>query len=374
MFRALRVCVLACVLLAAAGRAAAQDHESDHDGDHGSAAAPVQFRGLTIQGFSDLTFRTETTTAAGARSTTSTFGLGQLSLFLSAGLAENISIVTETAFKLGSDNRQSQAIELERVYVKYSLSDALKLAFGRTHTALGYWNEAYHHGALLHPTVARPEILRFGGVMPLHAVGLEVTGRAAIGAGWDVSYLGNFANGRSREFSATQGSADMDRSKATALKVSVTHDGDMGTIIFGPMLYRDTIPADPTRAGRESAIRESIPGFHLVIRGKYVELLSEYFGIRHERATTGDVTNHEGWYAIGSARVDGRFKPYAGIDVTKFDAADNYFTGANTSVRRYLGGVRLDVNAYNAVKVEYRREHRAAGDTHAVLFNTAFAF
>jgi hypothetical protein len=47
---------------------------------------------------------------------------------------------------------------------------------------------------------------------------------------------------------------------------------------------------------------------------------------------------------------------------------------ASGGVRRMLGGVRLDVNSMNALKVEYRRERRTAGDTHAIVFNTSFAF
>ena len=372
MFCALRILAVIAALLACSGRAAAQEEHESH-GDE-SVPAEVALRGLTVRGFSDVTFRADRTETSNGRSAGDTFTLGQLSLFLSAAVANNVTIVTETAFKLGSDNRQSQAIELERVYIKYALSDLFRVAFGRTHSALGYWNEAYHHGALLHPTVSRPEILRFGGVMPLHAVGLEISGRAAVGKGWDVSYLGNLANGRSREFSATQGVADMDAGKAMAVKLSVSHESDLGTVIFGPMLYHDSIPPDPTRAGRSAAEAETIPGFHFVLRLPRYEMLSEYFGIRHELASVPAAYRHSGWYAIGLARLNGPVKPYAGVDVTRFDMGDTYFTGGNTSVRRMLGGVRLDVNSMNALKVEYRRERRTAGDTHAIVFNTSFAF
>ncbi len=210
--------------------------------------------------------------------------------------------------------------------------------------------------------------------MPLHAVGLEVTGRVPAGRGWDISYMGNFANGRGREFSATQGAADMDRGKAVAAKVSVTNENAISTVVFGPMFYRDTVPPDPSRPGRTGALTETIPGFHFVLRLPRYEMLTEYFSIRHEQTTTGVRHRHAGWYAIGTARLDGPIKPYAGLDVTEFDASDTYFAGGNTSVRRILGGIRFDVSSTNALKGEYRRERRAAGDTHAVLFNTSFAF
>ena len=325
-----------------------------------------------MRGFSDVTFRGERfQPTTGPSETASTFGLGQFSFFLSAHIAENVSVVSETAFVVGTDVRQSTSVILERIYVKYVLTDAVKIAVGRTHTALGYWNEAYHHGALLHPTVARPEILRFGGVMPVHSVGLEVSGRLPV-RGWDINYVGNLANGRARDFSATQGAADVNSSKAAAAKLSIAYESNR-TVIFGPMIYHDVIPSDPTRPGRESEVTETIAGGHFVFRDPRFEFLSEYFKIRHVARATAMEVGHEGWYAIAIGRP-WRSKPYVGIDVAQFTAGDEYFAGGDMSVRRYLAGIRYDVNPLNALKFEYRHEHRAAGDTHALVINTAFAF
>lgn len=186
--------------------------------------------------------------------------------------------------------------------------------------------------------------------------------------------MGNLANGRSREFSATQGATDMDRGKAAAVKLSVTHESAVSTVIFGPMFYRDTIPPDPSRPARAAAMTETIPGMHLVVTVPRFQMVSEYFSIRHTDDGAGEEFRHAGWYAIGVIRLGGPVKPYAGIDVTEFDTADPYFSGGNTSVRRRLSGVRFDVNPTNAIKVEYRRERRATGAADAVLFNTSFAF
>jgi hypothetical protein len=351
--------VAACPIAAAA---------QEHAAEHGADVFPVRF---TVRGFSDFTFREEQQPASGGGRTVSTFNLGQTSLFLSARIAENITIVSETAFKLGSDVRRSQIVELERVYIKYVVSDAFKIAAGRTHTALGYWNEAFHHGALLHPTVERPEILRFGGVMPVHSVGLELSGRVPAG-GWDISYVGNIANGRGREFTATMGASDLNTTKAVAVKLSFAHEGEQ-TIILGPMIYRDVVPPDPADPRREAALTETIPGAHFVLRDARFELLSEYFHIRHTNQSTATHLDHTGWYAIAIIRP-WRWKPYAGADVARFAAGDAYFAGSDTSVRRYLGGLRFDLNPLNALKFEYRREHRTTGVTHAFVVNTAFAF
>ena len=71
---------------------------------------------------------------------------------------------------------QEVVVDVERLQIAYRWSDALRLTAGRGHTALGYWNESYHHGKLLQPTVERPEVLKFeddGGILPVHFVGLE---------------------------------------------------------------------------------------------------------------------------------------------------------------------------------------------------------
>lgn len=367
------IALLTMWALAGAATAAAQSAapSDEHEGHAGQQT--LTFGALTVQGFSDLTFRAERfNPQLGASTNASTFALGQFSLFLSARIAENVTIVSETALKLSADGRQAQSVELERIYIKYALSDAFKLAAGRTHTALGYWNEAFHHGGLLHPTVARPEILRFGGVMPLHSVGLEMTGRVPITGDWDFSYIANIANGRARDFSATQGAVDVNAGKAVAGKVSISRHGRRN-VTFGPMIYVDTVPPDPARGSRQNELSERISGVHLVYRDPTFELLSEYFRMRHETGATGAAFDHEGWYAIAVLRP-WLVKPYIGLDVAQFDTADPYLQGGNVSVRRRLAGLRIDVNAYNAVKIEYRHERRVAGGTHALVINTAFAF
>ena len=341
--------------------------------EHHAPGSGFESTRFAVQGFSDVTFRAERFEPAGdASQNTSTFSLGQFSLFLSAQIAPNITVVSETALVVGTEGRQPTSVTLERVYVKYVLTDAFKVAVGRTHTALGYWNEAYHHGALLHPTVSRPEILRFGGVMPVHSVGVEVSGRVPVADEWEFTYVGNLANGRGREFNATQGALDVNTGKATAAKLSVAHQSER-TLMFGPMIYRDVVPSDPARPDRAAEFTETIAGVHFVYRDAWVELFSEYFDIHHDARASGVDTDHNGWYVVAAARR-WPWKPYVGLDVTDFTEDDPYFLGGSTSVRRYLGGIRYDINPFNALKLEVRREHRSAANTHALVINTAFAF
>src|SRR5207253_1865158 len=61
---------------------------------------------------------------------------------------------------------------------------------------IGYWNNAYHHGEALQPTIGRPGLFEFedgGGMLPIHATGLEVSGRDLTRAhvGYDVLVANN---------------------------------------------------------------------------------------------------------------------------------------------------------------------------------------
>ena len=53
------------------------------------------------------------------------------------------------------------------------------VAVGRYHTAIGYYNNAYHHGKWLQTAAERPHIYDFedsGGLLPIHNVGVSVSG------------------------------------------------------------------------------------------------------------------------------------------------------------------------------------------------------
>ena len=70
--------------------------------------------------------------------------------------------------------------EVERMILRFDQSDQLKVSFGRYHTPINYWNTAFHHGQWLQTTIARPEMIQFGGrFLPVHFVGALVEGVAA---------------------------------------------------------------------------------------------------------------------------------------------------------------------------------------------------
>lgn len=330
---------------------------------------------FALHGFTDITFRGEWYgDSPNSPSSSSAFALGQFDLYMVSRLSERISFLGESVFEFVNG---AWIVDVERVLLQYSWSDYLKLRIGRGHTALGYWNEAYHHGALLYPTVERPEALKFeddGGILPVHYVGIEVSGTAPISSRWALDYVANVANGRGLIQDEIQSAGDIDQNKAVALKLSLLGGaGGERTIRIGPSVYRDRIPADPGTSGREGSIDGTVLGAHLVYEDRRVQLLAEAYAMRNEYRFTRERFDHSAWYAVLGARL-GKLKPYVGIDRIEFDRGDLFFPSDFDDLTRYLVGVRFDVLPYNAVKIEYRRDDRPNGRTDAVAIQSAFTF
>jgi hypothetical protein len=363
-----RLAVLLTALLLPV-RLAAQSH--DHEGSAPDETGPR----FSLRGFADVDFSgVGGASQPGEPKERSAFAFGQFDLYMVSRLTDKIRFLGETVFEL--DENQEAVVDVERLQIGYHWSDAFHLTAGRGHTALGYWNEAYHHGKLLQPTVERPEALKFeddGGVLPVHFVGLEAGGRRAFGA-WDLSYVAFVANGRGTAMPVIQGAFDANSNKAVGGKLSLSREGKHG-FSLGPSIYHDVIPADPGQPDRGFEIRETIVGAHLVYRSARVDVFSEYFHISHEgrETETAQHFSHDAAYAVGVLHF-GSWSPYAGIDWLDLDAADPFYPPPYASVTRVLLGVRWDIVTFNCLKLEYGRSDRPWGVEHAVVLQSAFTF
>ena len=63
---------------------------------------------------------------------------------MSSKLSNTLSFVSEVVF--GSDASNAWGIDIERAQLTYNGSDFFQISVGRMHTAIGYYNTAYHHG------------------------------------------------------------------------------------------------------------------------------------------------------------------------------------------------------------------------------------
>lgn len=138
----------------------------------------IQYPSLRLHGFLDVNF------AATDGGAPAGFHMGQLVLHLASALGPKVNVFAETSFTPRTPGGPgtvptSYTADLERGFIRYDHNDAFKLSFGRFHTPIGYWNNAYHHGLFLQTTVSRPEMMAFGTTFqPVHFIGVLAEGRA----------------------------------------------------------------------------------------------------------------------------------------------------------------------------------------------------
>jgi hypothetical protein len=367
--RVLRRIVPLLVLLALPGRSAtAQEHDHEH-----MLAEPSAAPKLDLHGFFDVTLRAARLTSGGRDSTALGSALGQFDLFMSSRLSDRISFLGEAV--LEADEKGGGGIDLERAYVRYAFSDRLRVTAGRTHSAVSYWYVTCHHGALLQPTIQRPIPVRFedevdGGILPAHAVGMELSGRQALGD-LSLDWVGNLANGRPADRTLVQTTGDANRDKQLGLSATLSAPG-LVEWHAGGALFHDRTPADPATG---LAMDQDIASAHLAMRAPWVDEVAEYFSVRdreRDAVPALPATRNHAWYGVVTLGP-GTLRPYLAIEGVRIAAPDHFYAGLRDLDRGTLG-LRCDVNAFNVVKLEYRNALRAGERTHELLLQTAFTF
>ncbi|MGH9538735.1 MAG: hypothetical protein ACRD3H_12460, partial [Terriglobales bacterium] len=165
----------AAVVTPAPGPGAASMQGEDHASMGEIRDIERRFPSLQIRGFGDVDF-----SATDQKGSISGFNLGQFVLHFASPLSEKVSFFGEVSF---TAQPTSYELSVERSIIRYDYNDYFKLSFGKYHTPIGYWNAAFHHGAWLQTTIARPEMVQFGGTfIPVHFVGLLAEGN--IPSGW----------------------------------------------------------------------------------------------------------------------------------------------------------------------------------------------
>lgn len=358
---------LAVLLLLAPRAAPAQEH--DHAAMLAAETANAAPR-LELHGFFDVTSSYARIQRATGDSTAFGSSLGQFDLFMSTKLAEHVSFLGELVVE--AEEGGGSAIELERAYVRYSISDRLRVTAGRTHSAVSYWYVTCHHGALLQPTIERPVPVRFedepgGGYLPAHTVGVELSGREALGD-LTLDWVANVANGRAAERASVQTTRDLNRDKQVGASVSLSGSGALEWHAGGA-LFHDRV-AQPVALPGE--LDQDIASVHLVTRHAWLDEMGEWFAVRNRDRVSGDEQTSHAWYAVATFGP-ARWRPYVGVEGLRVPSADAFYAGMRDMDRGTVG-LRFDVNASNTIKFEYRNGLSAGERTHELMVQTAFTF
>lgn len=337
----------------------------------GGAAHAIE-DGVPLRGFTDIS------EVYDSSDDSHSFRVGVVDFFLAKPLDKNVNFLMELAFE---PHVAGVTMDLERSYLQYTVNPWIKIAAGRFHTALGYWNETYHHGAYLHTSVTRPVMERFedgGGLLPTHTTGIEARGNGLVG-GANIGYILNFGNGRG----PAQDPPSMFYSYNKTHSISGIVYGELANgLRFGPAFYTSALPGGNKldEAGSPAADRadfpngraagqETIYGFHLVFNSPEVEFMSEYANILHEYGSKPVDQNPDGSRktAINALYAQlgyhfGMFTPYARYEIHDTDHPDAYLAQLVQGVRYYTAGVRYELTSASALKFEYNYMNNYSGD------------
>lgn len=329
-----------------------------------AAGEHTRFPSLQFHGFGDVSY-----VVNDRHDEHNSFALGQLDLFVTSQLAEDLDVLGEIVIESNDEN--AFGTEIERLQLNYRPRDWFNVSAGRYHTAIGYYNTAFHHGTWLQTAVGRPLLFAFEddhGILPIHNVGLSVNGQIPSGA-LGLRYVFEVGNGR--HYSAADepvlNVADDNDHKALNLGLTARPDGVPG-LQLGVSAYHDTLTPDGL-----PRIDQTILVGHVVWQRPKFEWLNEVFWFRHGPAA-GGATHAVAAYSQ-AARQWGRYRPYLRYQYTYADRADLIFSnfGGAGLLHGPSVGLRYDFSPLAALKFQY--DHFWQGGRPSVnQFTTQVAF
>lgn len=334
------------------------DQASQHDGP--ATGAPR----MQIQGYADVSFH-----ASNEKGKTSSFAVGQLDLFITSQLSDKFSVLGELILEARSNNRFE--FELHRLLLRYTPNDYFNLGVGRYHTAIGYYNTAYHHGQWFQTAANRPFIFAFegqGGILPIHNVGLTATGRIPSG-GVGLRYIAEVGNGRaSRSLLAVPVQTAVDENNGKSFNLGLLSRPDrLPGLQMGLSVYRDKLAPDGL-----PRVGQTISVAHVVYRNSNYEWLNEAIDIRHN-VDGGRVFHTPAFYTQFARRI-GEAWPYFRYQYTNAPDDDPVFQ----NVGRRNGpsvGLRYNISEFAALKIQYdRTERRRLRSLDELVLQLGFTF
>lgn len=288
------------------------------------------------------------------------FGLGAQDILIKGELSNHI--VTSTELAIEASETGEIGIDIERFNVRW-YSPRFYVEAGRSHTAFGYWNNAYHHGKWLQLTIDRPRWVAFeddGGLLPVHWVGLNAGAKLDLGSG-ALDVVASLGNGRGKIVDDVRNTRDYQSMKALHLGLELVGVG-LAELRVGVAAVADRIPAQ-TVADRpalpDRAIDELIGSGHVAYASVPLLLIAESYAVVH-RVDSQRWTTFGGFLLVGYA-FD-RFTPY--LELERFASrggSDPFFNPgvAGVAVVSFdtvegIAGLRIDLSDWTALKAEYR--------------------
>jgi hypothetical protein len=311
---------------------------------------------LNIRGFGDVSLHGDS-----GKGDTTAFALGQLDLFVTSDISEKFNFLSEIVFEAGPDNiygaqvgeTNTMGVDVERYLLQYSYNDYLNISAGRFHTAIGYYNTAYHHSTWLQTTTDRPYLFQFedrGGILPIHTVGISASGLIPSGS-LGLHYVAEVGNGRASRApllqEPVQNRVDDQNRKAFNLAVYARPDAVHGLQV-GFSAYHDVLAPD----GVPRVAENIFDAYAVYILPKF-EWLNEALVVRHSPQGFSHVFQTPGFYSQIS-RQFGAYRPYFRYDYVNAPVNEPIYPDVGLRHGPSVG-LRYDASEFVALKLQYDR-------------------
>ena len=251
--------------------------------------------------------------------------------------------------------------DVERLYLAYNKTDALRVEIGQTATGVIRWSEREHRSRFLETPIDVPAIARRpeqDGAFPLRFLGAVASGRVpgSLGIAWSAG--AGLGPGRERDETSilNPGSAP-----AAVLSLSVSPDQYPGLEL-----------AAAEYIGEVSIDRSTMHERDATISANYVangyEFRSEWARMSHRFASSSSAFVTNGYYALFSKRLTGRlerFRPYLLLDHLNVANGESYLSEA-TDENAWATGLRFDLTQRVTMKAEYRSQRSIEGKRESV--------
>lgn len=299
------------------------------------------------------------------------FVLGGFDLYATQKIDDKSKVFVEYVFE---DPGDGFVIDLERLSISRDLTPNFSIAAGRFHTPIGYWNTAYHHGALIQDTVSRPTFLDFedgdGAILPMHVVGLMAMGRYDVNGG-KLNFDLAIANGSSIDtatFNAgdkpeidINNSGDPNEPKSVMLHVAyVFPQMPLQVGVFGmknKIAESGDLGGGSDKAYGSTLIDQTLYGFDARYAQRGFDALAEVYMFSNDDMV-GNTGSHDAsaFFVQFGYRVTDRVKPIYRYESVDFTSSDPYFQYLGTTEGvHHVVGLRYDLDDSNALKFEVNR-------------------
>lgn len=291
------------------------------------------------------------------------FGIGEQDLFITSQLNDNFSFLGETVFKFSPNSPTDFNVSVERIIVSYNYKSNHSILFGKHHTPINYWNDAYHHGRVFFPTIGRP-LLFAADFIPIHTTGIAFQGLN----------LGDLRFGYNLMIGNGLGATDVaenNKAKSVTAKLNIKPWNGWH---FGAALYRDVISAGSTVHGNliPNRTTQMLYTGTAAYFGQKFELLAESTFASNE-VDGFDRTNSVASYAYAGLRINESLVPYLRFDNLQYDSGEQFFNNEDTN--SIVAGLRYEVSYLIVLKMEFQYIDRdISGSTSLLNTQVAIGF